>query len=174
MKIIKIKGLVIFAVLCFFFKNSFAQQDHPTPTYPSVAGFFAVFVPIVIVSNGTSTTNFSNTSMIAFPFGFNLLKSNRWGYSMEMVPFIFAQKGSSRLQFVLFHPGFMFRFDHGFTFIPRLAFQTDGRYGFTPVFSKIILRAKDYQVYISLSEGARFGNNLPAAFITSGQVGISF
>jgi len=36
----------------------------------------------------------------------------------------------------------MFRFDHGFTIITRLAFETSGRYGFTPVFNQIYARTK--------------------------------
>jgi hypothetical protein len=168
------RGLAIFAVLCLFFKNSFAQKDQPAPTYPRVVGFFAVFVPIGTLTNKSFAPNFSANSTIAFPFGLNLLKNDHLGYSMEMVPFIFMQNGSSAVKFMLFHTGVMFRFVHGFTFIPRLAFQTDGRYGFTPVFSKIIITQKNYQFYLSLSEAARFGNNLPSSYTTSLQVGITF
>src|SRR5258708_4237658 len=163
MGIIKIKGLVIFVALCLFFKHSFAQQNQPTPAYPTTAGFFAIFVPVATLDNKGYIANFSQRSLIAFPFGLNVLKSDHWGYSLEMVPFISSQNGTSKMEFMLFHPGVMFRFNHGFTFIPRLAFQTDGRYGFTPVFSKVIIREKNYQIYLSLSEAARFGNNLPSS-----------
>ncbi len=174
MKSNKTKGLVIFVALCFFFKYSFAQQNQPAPTYPNVVGFFAVLVPVGTLDNKGYTANFSKRSVIGIPFGLNLLKSEHIGYSLEMVPFISAQNGSSRMEYMVFHPGVMFRYSHDFTFIPRLAFQTDGRYGFTPVFSKVIIRQKNYYIYLSLSEAARFGNNLPSSYSTGLQLGIGF
>jgi hypothetical protein len=175
MKNIRIKGVIVFLILCLFFKNSFAQQDNPAPTtYPKVTGFFAVLVPIGTFTNNNFTANFSKSTAFGLPFGLNLLKSDHLGFSMEMVPFILAQNGSSKMNYMLFHPGVMFRFPHGFTITPRLAFQTDGRYGMTPVFSKIISSQKNYQIFLSLSEPARFGNNLPGSYTTAMQLGISF
>ncbi|MDB5286700.1 MAG: hypothetical protein JWR05_1649 [Mucilaginibacter sp.] len=175
MKNIRIKGVVVFLILCLFFKNSFAQQDNPAPTtYPKVTGFFALLAPIGTFSNNGFTANFSKSTAFGLPFGLNLLKSDHLGFSMEMVPFMLVQNGSSKMNYMLFHPGVMFRFPHGFTITPRLAFQTDGRYGMTPVFGKIISSQKNYQIYLSLSEPARFGNNLPGSYTTAMQLGISF
>lgn len=139
-----------------------------------MAGLFAVLLPIGTISNNGFTANFSKSTSFGLPFGLNLLKSDHLGFSLEMVPFMHSQNGSTKMNYMLFHPGVMFRFDNGFRFIPRLAFQTDGRYGFTPVFSKIIIKQKDYQVYISLSEAARFGNSLPDSFTTAFQLRITF
>lgn len=174
MKTIKIKGAVLFLILCLFFKNIFAQQEQSVSNYPRITGFFAVLVPIGTFNEKGFTANFTNSSVVAFPFGFNFLKSDHLGFSMEMVPFMLSQNGSTKMNFMLFHPGVMFRFPHGFTFTPRLAFQTDGRYGVTPVFGKVLMVRKDYQFYLSLSEPARFGNNLPGSFTTGLQFGISF
>jgi hypothetical protein len=175
MKNMRIKGVVVFLMLCLFFKNSFAQQDNPAPTtYPKVAGFFAVLVPVGTFSNNGFTANFSKSTAFGLPFGLNLLKSDHLGFSLEMVPFMLSQNGSTKMNYMLFHPGVMFRLHNGFTITPRLAFQTDGRYGVTPVFSKIIMSKKDYNIYVSLSEPARFGNNLPGSYTTAMQLGISF
>jgi hypothetical protein len=174
MKNLRIKGAIVILILCLFFKNSFAQQEQPAPNYPRVTGFFAVLVPIGTFNNNGFTANFSKSSAFGLPFGINLLKSDHLGFSFEMMPFMLSQGGSTKMNYMLFHPGVMFRFHNGFTIIPRLAFQTDGRYGVTPVFSKIIMSKKDYQVYLSLSEPARFGNNLPGSYTTALQLGISF
>jgi hypothetical protein len=181
MKTIKIKRAILFLVLCLFFKNSFAQQENSTATitttssaYPRVVGFFALLVPVGTFNDKGFTANFSKNSVFGLPFGLNLLKSDHLGFSIEMVPFMLSQSGSTKMNYMLFHPGVMFRFPNGFTFIPRLAFQTDGRYGFTPVFSKIISTQKDYQLYLSLSEPVRYGNNLPGSFTTALQFGITF
>lgn len=174
MKNIRIKRLFFFTALCLVFKFSSAQQVQPAPSYPRVVGFFAVLAPIGTLSNSKFTTNFSKTSAIAFPFGFHLLKSDHIGYSMELVPFMLSQNGSTKMNYMLFHPGVMFRFKNGFTLTPRLAFQTDGRYGFTPVFTKVLISKKDYQFYLSISEPVRFGNYLPSSFTTAMQFGIAF
>jgi hypothetical protein len=174
MKTTRIKRAVLFLVLCLFFKNSFAQQEHSASDYPRTVGFFAVLVPIGTFNDKGFTANFSKSSVFGLPFGLNLLKSDHLGFSIEMVPFMLSQNGSTKMNYMLFHPGVMFRFPNGFTFIPRLAFQTDGRYGVTPVFSKIISTHKDYQLYLSLSEPVRYGNNLPGSFTTALQFGIIF
>jgi hypothetical protein len=174
MKTIRIKGVVLFLMLCFFFKNSFAQQEQAAPAYPRITGFFAVLVPIGTVNDKGFTANFSKSSTFGLPFGFNLLKSDHLGFSMEMVPFMLSQNGSTKMNFMLFHPGVMFRFPHGFTITPRLAFQTDGRYGFTPVFGKTLIVKKDYYFYLSISEPLRYGNNLPGSYTTGLQFGIGF
>jgi hypothetical protein len=174
MKTLKINAMVVFLLLCLVVKNSVAQDTQPTPAYPRMTGFFAVLVPIGTFNNTGFTANFSKSTAFGVPFGFNLLKSDHLGFSMEMVPFMLSQNGSTKMNYMLFHPGVMFRFPHGFTITPRLAFQTDGRYGFTPVFGKIISVQKDYQLYISLSEPARYGNNLPGSYTTAVQFGISF
>lgn len=174
MKTIRIRGLVVFAILYLLFKNGYAQQTPTAPAYPLIVGFFAVFVPIGTISNNGYTGNFTKSSTIGIPFGLNILKSDHLGYSLEFVSLMNSQNGTTKVNFVLFHPGVMIRFPNGFTIIPRLAFETDGRYGFTPVFSKIILREKDYQFYVSLSEPMRYGNNLPSTYTTALQLGINF
>jgi hypothetical protein len=74
----------------------------------------------------------------------------------------------------LFHPGAMFRFKHGFTFIGRMAFETNGRFGVTPVFSQVIKKGKDASLFVSVPFPVRFGNDVPASVGTGLQLGISF
>ena len=75
---------------------------------------------------------------VGFPIGINVLKSSKIGFSFEITPFIKSQNDTGKAGFVLFHPGPMFCFDHSFTIIARLAFETSGRFGCTPVFDKVI------------------------------------
>jgi hypothetical protein len=75
---------------------------------------------------------------------------------------------------VLFHPGAMFRFKHGFTFIGRLAFETNGRFGFTPVFNKTVIKRKNANWFVSVPFPARFGNAVPASIGTALQLGVAF
>lgn len=75
---------------------------------------------------------------------------------------------------VLFHPGLLFRYKHGFTFIPRLAFETGGRYGFTAVFNKVIIKSKDVSYFIATPLPVRFGNEHPPSIGFGFQFGATF
>jgi hypothetical protein len=58
--------------------------------------------------------------------------------------------------------------------VPRLAFETQGRYGFTPVFNKVYCRTQAVDYWFSVSFPARFGNNAPASVGASLQIGFTF
>jgi len=169
--------------------NSFAQSTTamtdsakaaPTtlskPTYPRVVGYMSFILPLVTVSDAT-TFNFSSTTTIGFPIGVNVLYSDKFGFSYEFTPNIKATTGpgaTSKLNDILFDPGTMFRFQHGFTLITRLAFDTNGRYGFTPVFNQVYLRTKDVNYFVALSLPARFGNSESSSVGLNLQIGFIF
>jgi hypothetical protein len=145
------------------------------PTYPKVVGYLSFILPIVTINNTSTTTDFSKgTSNIGFPVGVNVLYSDKFGFSYEFTPNIEATGGSSKVNKILFDPGTMFRFDHGFTIITRLAFDTQGRYGFTPVFNQVYLRTKDVNYFVALSVPARFGDSEAASIGLNLQIGFIF
>lgn len=104
----------------------------------------------------------------------NILKSDKFGVSFEIAPAIRTEHNISKVSSVLFHPGAMFRFKHGFTFIGRAAFETNGRFGFTPVFNQVIKKGKDASFYLALPLPVRFGNDLPTSVSTGLQFGVAF
>ena len=104
----------------------------------------------------------------------NLLKSDNFGVSFELAPTIRTEKNVSKVSSVLFHPGAMFRFKHGFTFIGRMAFETNGRFGVTPVFNQVIKKGKDASLFVSVPFPVRLGNDQPVSVGTGLQVGVSF
>jgi hypothetical protein len=75
---------------------------------------------------------------------------------------------------LLFDPGTMFRFEHGFTIITRLAFETSGRYGFTPVFNQVYARTKYVNYFIAGSVPVRFGNSEVPSLGLNVQFGFTF
>jgi hypothetical protein len=175
---------VIIVVMLLAPRNSFAQNMQsgasdtikvlPKTTYPKVVGYLSFILPIVTVSN-TTTTNFSHaTGSIGFPVGINVLYSARFGFSYEITPTVKVSGGTSKTSNLLFDPGTMFRFDHGFTIITRLAFETQGRYGFTPVFNQVYARTKDVNYFVALSLPARFGNSAAASVGLNLQIGFIF
>ena len=158
-------------LLAIFIKAGFAQQPL---TYPRVTGYFSILHPLGTLSNGNITGNFGNAYTIGFPFGVNILKSDSFGISFEVAPSVRTEKNISKVNSVLFHPGAMFRFKHGFTFIGRMAFETSGRYGVTPVFNQVIKKGKDASLFVSVPFPVRFGNDMPTSVSTGIQLGVSF
>jgi len=151
-----------------------AQQTDQVHTYPKTTGYFSIMNPAGTWNKDGFHDNFSDVYTIIFPFGMNILKSDRFGISFEVAPAIRTEHNISKVSSVLFHPGAMFRFKHGFTFIGRMAFETNGRFGVTPVFNKIIKKGKDASLFLSVPFPVRFGNDLPTSLTTGLQVGVSF
>ncbi|RKR85141.1 hypothetical protein BDD43_5401 [Mucilaginibacter gracilis] len=165
------KSFTTTLLLLLILKHGYAQQS---PNYPKVTGYFSVLQPLTTYTDGNFASNFGNVYVIAFPFGVNLIKSDSFGISFEVAPAIRTEKNISKVNSVLFHPGAMFRFKHGFTFIGRMAFETGGRFGFTPVLNQVLKKGKDASLFVSVPFPVRFGNDLPASVSTGLQIGVSF
>lgn len=150
------------------------EQALPVKTYPRAVGYLSFIVPIVTVNKNATTFNFNGTTSIGFPVGVNVLYSDKFGFSYEFTPTIKSTATSSKVSNLLFDPGTMFRFEHGFTIITRLAFETEGRYGFTPVFNQVYARSKYVNYFIAFSLPARFGDAAPASVGFNVQFGFTF
>jgi hypothetical protein len=158
-------------VLVTLIKSGFSQQ--PT-TYPRITGYFSIVNPIGTWTKDGFASNFGSVYVVAFPFGLNLIKSDSFGVSFEIAPAVRTENGISKVSSVLFHPGAMFRFKHGFTFIGRMAFETNGRFGVTPVFNQVVVKGKDASLFVSVPVPVRFGNDMPASIGTGLQIGGTF
>jgi hypothetical protein len=161
-------SLILFT---FVSKTAIAQQ---TPVYPKITGYFSIVNPIGSLNKDGFHSNFSDVYTIGFPFGINILKSDHFAVSFEMAPFIRTENNVSRVSSVLFHPGAMFRFKNGFNIIGRVAFETNGRFGVTPVFNKVVKKGKDASMFVCVPFPIRFGNDQPTSIGTAVQLGVSF
>lgn len=151
------------------------QKVKEKSEYPKVVGYLSFIVPIVTHTDGKFIRNFDHhTASIGFPVGVNVLYSDKFGFSYEFTPTIRSSGGTSKMSNLLFDPGTMFRFQHGFTIITRLAFETSGRYGFTPVFNKVYARTKDVNYFVAFSLPNRFGNAEPYSIGLNVQFGFTF
>ena len=159
-------------LLLALLKITYAQQ--PPPAYPRITGYFSIVQPITTWTKNGFAGNFGNAYVVGFPFGINILKSDKFGISFEVAPAIRTENNISKVSTVLFHPGAMFRFKHGFTFIGRMAFETSGRYGITPVLNQVIKKGKDASLFVSTPFPIRFGNNAPVSVGAAIQLGIAF
>lgn len=160
---------VLLLIVFFCFTNAQAQNN-----FIKITGFFGIIHPLVTVSSLETTVNFRDYYTVGFPFGVNFWKTSTTAFSIEIIPFVKAENGSAKMYNVLFHPGLVFDVGNGFRISARAAFETAGRYGFTPIFTKTIYKAKSNSYYIALGIPARFGNDKPGSIGTALQIGTAF
>jgi len=150
-----------------------AQTNTPV-SYPKITGYVGILHPIVgFDSNGTHA-NFKDSYTVGMPTGINIWKSAAVGFSMEMVPFVRAENGTSKMNNFLFHPGILLALGKGFTFAGRAAFETSGRYGITPVLNKVLIKNATTSYFAAIPLPLRFGNDKPTSFTIGFQFGIAF
>ena len=145
-----------------------------TVTYPRITGYVGIMHPIVTFGNDGAHTNFDGAYVGGLPTGINIWKSPKIGFSLEFVPFIRVADGTGKMNNLLFHPGVLVSLGHGFTLANRVAFETSGRYGVTPVLNKVIKKSKDCNYYVAIPVPARFGNDQPSTVGVGFQFGIAF
>ena len=184
------KTIFVVCLSLGFFMTGTAQSQQSSPgqqlaatssstTYPQAKGYLSFIIPWVTVQGKTVTPEFKTATTIGFPFGILVLYSPTFGFSFEITPSILyehqtAKSPASKTSNVLFDPGPMFRFKHGWTFIPRLAFETGGRYGVTPVLNKIVARTKALNYFVAVSAPMRAGNSEPTSIGGNLQIGFIF
>lgn len=164
-------SLLIILMSCQSVAQALAQTP---PSYPRMAGYLGVLHPLVTFDEKGSETNFNQYYVVGFPIGLNLWKTQKVGFSVEIVPIIRAENGTSRVANVLFHPGVLVNLGHDFTLASRLAFETSGRYGVTPVLNKMVKRGQTLSYFVAVPVPLRFGNDRPTSLTVGLQVGIVF
>ena len=158
----------------FLLAFHYGKAQKATDTYPKVAGYVGILHPIVSFSKNETVTNFKDYYVVGMPTGINIWKSKKIGFSAEFVPFVKADSTGSKMNNFLFNPGILVALGKGWTFAGRAAFETGGRYGFTPVLNKIVKKNKNSGYFIAIPLPFRFGNNHDATFSACFQFGIAF
>lgn len=142
--------------------------------FPKITGHAGIVHAIVTVSDGTASYNFNNSYSVSFPVAINIWKTNKIGFSFEAFPTIKNENGSHKMTNFTFHPGILYRFTPTFTFAGRAAFETSGRYGVTPVFTKVFKKNKYSNYYIAIPLPVRTGADKPISAGLAVQLGVSF
>ncbi|WP_205513266.1 hypothetical protein [Longitalea arenae] len=165
--------LLISLIIAGLMLRTAAQQ--PPAAYPKITGYVGILHPLVTYAKEqVPHYNFDGGYVVGMPTGINIWKSAKIGFSMEFVPTIRATNGTDKMSNFLFHPGALFGLGKGFTLATRAAFETSGRYGFTPVLNKIVKKGQHCGYFVALPVPVRFGNELPASVTIGFQFGITF
>lgn len=165
---ISFKHTLLIAVL------SLGSSVFSQTVYPKITGYFGILHPIVTISSEQTNLNFRDYYAVGFPTGINIWKSSKIGFSFEIVPNIKVQGASDKVTNILFHPGVLVALGKGYTFAGRAAFESSGRYGFTPVINKTVLKSENCSYFVAVPLPVRFGNDHPATFTVGFQFGIAF
>lgn len=166
-----IRCTILALLICFVGRS---QQAIVPSDYPKIVGYGSVLHPIMAYDGKDVTYNFKNVYTVGFPIGLNLLKNDKIGYSFEVAPFLKVQNDTSKVNFILFHPGVIFRFKHNFNAVARIAFESSGRFGFTPVISKVLIKTKNVNYFVAASAPLRTGNGRPTTLGFAFQLGFTF
>lgn len=170
LKCISLTILLYLSVCC---SQKLSAQNNST-IYPRIAGHVGIVHPLVSFSSTGTHTNFKENYTVGMPIGINIWKSSKIGFSLEIVPFIKGEDGNSKVSNTLIHPGILFALGKGFTIAGRLAFESSGRYGFTPVINKVLIKKKHHSYFAAIPIPVRFGNALPTSSTIAFQFGIGF
>jgi len=174
-KLIDLGIILALSLLCGLLLTRFAHaQTQPAQTYPKVTGYVGIVHPLVTFSSAGTDYNFNGHYVVGMPTGINLWKSNKIGFSMEFVPYIRNEAGTSKMSNFLFHPGVLVGLGKGYTFAGRAAFETSGRFGFTPVLNKVVVKNSSSSFFVALPLPVRFGNDKPTSFTAAFQFGVAF
>ena len=166
------RNILKFFTLSIFFYLSTASHAQTIQT--KISGYFGIVHPIVTFSLQHNHKFLKTTTSLASRQALIFGKIKTLVFSFEVVPYIKAANGTSKMSSLLFHPGLLFPIGKGTVTAARMAFETSGSYGFTPVLNKVIKKNKNSNVFIALPLPLRFGNNSPATFTIAFQLGISF
>lgn len=145
-----------------------------THTYPEIKGYVGIVVPIYTFSKDGNTLNGEKDFTIGNPWGINIWKSKRFGFSFEFTPLLKINHEDSKVANILFHPGVLYRLGHEYTLIGRVAYETSGRYGFTPIINKVVKRTAHNTFFVAALLPVRFGNSHAPSITAAFQFGIGF
>lgn len=138
---------------------SFSQNS-----FHKITACVGILHPTVTINRDETMVNFRDYYAVGFPVGINLWKSKKIGFSFEVVPNIKDDQGSRKVTNLLFHPGILAALGKGYTFAGRAALESSGRYGFTPVLSKTVLKSANCSYFFAPPLPVRFGNDHPSSF----------
>ncbi len=169
---IRFYSIFLFFSLLLSYKAS-GQEAQPV-TYPRLAGFAGLAHPVITFSKEGTSVNFKDFYTVAIPSGIHIWKSPKIGFSLEVTPMIRVENNISKMNNVMIHPGVLVALGNGFNFAGRVAFETSGRYGVTPILSKVLIRNKGSNFYGALPLALRFGNDQPSSLTLAVMFGVAF
>ena len=101
---------------------------------------------------GIGQNGISSTTLLGFPVGLSVQKSEKLAFDMEIIP-VFRQQ---KLDMFLFQSGVLYSLSPNYAMGGKLAFESTGFYGFTPSIRRNFGLAKQH-FFVEMLFPTRFG-----------------
>ncbi|GCD78742.1 hypothetical protein JCM31826_22240 [Thermaurantimonas aggregans] len=154
-------------------------EDELTPN-PKVGAYFSVVTHLKDYDLHKRNVELLPLHSVGFPVGVNFWIAKNFAFSIEFVPSVRLNEhvdqvnNSITTTGLLFHPGFTYTFSDHYGFSARIAFESNGQVGFTPVIGRTFYHLKNSNFSVSIPFPFRFGGNLPTTLSVGLQLGWGF
>ncbi|MGL4630117.1 MAG: hypothetical protein ACRCVT_02830 [Leadbetterella sp.] len=154
------KKVSFIIVLCFMLQKSYCQ----IPSETKISSYIGIVHPLYTVQKAEVTPNFRDYYQMGITTAVIIKKAKRYAYNLEIVGFIRHEKGITKMNNLMLHPGVSFIFKKDWIVTPRLGFETSGRFGPTLIITKTMAKPKGHPINFNLVNLVRFGNDTGASF----------
>jgi hypothetical protein len=139
-----------------------------------VSSYIGVVHPLYTIQKGKATPNFRDYYQMGITTAVIVKKAKNYAYNLELVAFIRHEKGVTRMNNFMLHPGVSFFLKKDWAITPRLGFETGGRFGPTLIVAKTIAKPGGHPINLNLVNLLRFGNDAGASFTQAINVTFGF
>ena len=169
--ITKYLGASLIVLILF---NGIISAQEIEKKFPEIKGYTGIVHPLITFNSKEVVPNFRDYYIVGNPWGINIWKSKKVGISFEFTPFIKSDNKGTIVSNFLFHPGILYRLGKDYILIGRVAYETSGRYGITPILTKVYKRYENHNFFAAILLPVRFGNYHNASATLAFQFGIGF
>jgi hypothetical protein len=160
-----------FFLLFLLASGSLKAQNSAYTT--KISSYIGVVHPIWTLQKGKVSTNFTDYYQVGITTGVLIRKHEKYAYNLELVGFMRHEKGISKVNNFLYHPGVTFFLKKGFSLTPRLGFENNGRFGPSLILGKNVVKGT-HPINIIVPNLLRFGNDAGASFTQAFHVSVGF
>ncbi|WMJ74698.1 hypothetical protein RCC89_16210 [Cytophagaceae bacterium ABcell3] len=129
---------------------------------PRVGGYLGVVTSMFETTFEAPDSRILPLRSIGIPFGVNFWLHEKLAFSIEFVPILSIQAENFRTEGLLVHPGLIWNLSEKTSFSGRVAFESNGQFGFTPIIARSLYTGKYSSYSIAIPVPVRFGNQMPA------------
>jgi hypothetical protein len=141
-----------------------SAQEKPPEFVPKISGYIGIVHPIVTFGAARPVYNFTDFYLVGMTTAVIVRKHPKYAYSLEIVSFVRAQDGTSKVGNLMVHPGVTFFGKNNFAITPRFGFESAGRYGPTLVLTKKMVQLGPHLLNFNFVNLLRFGNSAKASY----------
>ncbi|MFN6946595.1 MAG: hypothetical protein ACK4ND_16730 [Cytophagaceae bacterium] len=173
-RFVRISSFLFFTFILFH--NTHAQKsslDSLVKNPPRVGAYFGVVTSLYEHSFDENRGSLLPLNSAGFPVGVNFWLNKKIAFSIEVVPFL-QINDPIRAEGLLIHPGFIYNISSKSSLSGRLAFESNGQIGITPIFAHNIYQLEQSALFLAIPFPIRFGNNMPPNFAAGLVIGWGF